>query len=90
VLSGVFGPKRDEMIGIWGKLHRRSFITCSLRDNSNDQVKEDEMGSVCSTPGEKRNDYRILFGKRERKEPLGRTRRMWKDNIRMDVEELEC
>jgi hypothetical protein len=59
-----------------------------VKYNSTDQVKEDEMGRACSTPGQKRNVYRILLGKPERKETLGRNRHLWKDNIRMDVEEL--
>jgi hypothetical protein len=37
-----------------------------------DQVKKDEMGRTCSTNGEKRNAYRILMGKPERKRKLGR------------------
>jgi hypothetical protein len=50
-----------------------------------DQVKEHEMGRACGTNGEKRNAYRILVGKSERKRPLGRPRRRWEDNIRMDL-----
>jgi hypothetical protein len=34
--------------------------------------------------GEKRNTYRILVGKPEDKRPLGRPRRRWVDNIKMD------
>jgi hypothetical protein len=37
--------------------------------------------------GEKRNAYRVLVGKPERKRPLGRPRRRWVDNIKMDVRE---
>jgi hypothetical protein len=36
---------------------------------------------------EKRNAYRILPGKPERNRPLGRARRWWKDNIKMDHKE---
>jgi hypothetical protein len=53
------------------------------------QVKKDEMGGACSTNGEKRNAYRILVGKLEGKRPLGRSRRRWVDNIKMDLKELE-
>jgi hypothetical protein len=35
--------------------------------------------------GEKRNAYRILVGKPEAKRPLGRPRRRWVDNIKMDL-----
>jgi hypothetical protein len=38
--------------------------------------------------GEKRNVYRILVGKPEGKRPLGRPRRRWIDNIRMDLLEI--
>jgi hypothetical protein len=34
--------------------------------------------------------YRVLVGKPEGKRPLGRHRRRWKDNIRMDLQELGC
>jgi hypothetical protein len=38
--------------------------------------------------GEKRNAYRILVGKPEEKKPLGRPRRRWEYNIRIDLKEL--
>jgi hypothetical protein len=46
------------------------------------------MDRACSTNEEKRNAYRILVGKPERKRPLGRPRRRWEDNIRMDLGEI--
>jgi hypothetical protein len=55
----------------------------------NDNVKEDEMGRACSTNGEKRNGYMLLVGKPEGKRPLGRSRRRWMDNIKMDLGEIE-
>jgi hypothetical protein len=39
--------------------------------------------------GEKRNAYRILVRKPERKRPLGRQRRRWVDSIKMDLNEIE-
>jgi hypothetical protein len=47
-----------------------------------------EMGGPYSTNGEKRNAYRLLVGKPEGKRPLGRKRRRWVDNIRMDLGEV--
>jgi hypothetical protein len=38
--------------------------------------------------GEKRNAYRILVGKPERKRPLGRLRRRWVDSIKIDFREI--
>jgi hypothetical protein len=38
--------------------------------------------------GEKRNVYRLLLGKSEGKRPLGRPRRRWVDNIKMDLLEI--
>jgi hypothetical protein len=38
--------------------------------------------------GEKRNAYRLLVGKPEGKRPLGRPRRRWVDNFRMDLREV--
>jgi hypothetical protein len=48
------------------------------------------MGSACNTNGEKKNAYRILVGKPEGKRPLGRPRRRWVDNFKMDLRELDC
>jgi hypothetical protein len=47
------------------------------------------MGGACSTNGEKRIAYRLLVvGKPEGRRPLGRPRRSWLDNIRMDLVEV--
>jgi hypothetical protein len=54
----------------------------------NNQIEENEMGGPCSTNGEKRNAYRLLVRKPEGKIPLGRPRRRWVDNIRMDLGEV--
>jgi len=40
--------------------------------------------------GEGRGVYRVLVGKPEGKRPLGRPRRRWVDNIRMDLQEVGC
>jgi hypothetical protein len=40
--------------------------------------------------GEGRGVYRVLVGKPEGKRPLGRPRRRWEDNVRMDLQEVGC
>jgi hypothetical protein len=40
--------------------------------------------------GESRIVYRVLVGKPEVKRPLGRPRRRWEDNIKMDLQEVGC
>jgi hypothetical protein len=54
----------------------------------NNQVEEDEMGGPCSTNEGKRKAYRLLVEKPVGKRPLGRPRRRWVDNIRMDLGEV--
>jgi hypothetical protein len=56
--------------------------------NQKDQVKEDEMGRACSMNREKRNACRLLVGNPEGKRPLGRPRRRWVDNIKMEFREI--
>jgi len=40
--------------------------------------------------GERRDVYRVLVGKPEGKRPLGRLRRRWEYNIKMDLHEVGC
>ena len=40
--------------------------------------------------GEERGVYRVLVGKLEEKRPLGRPKRRWVNNIRMDLQEVGC
>jgi hypothetical protein len=57
----------------------------SQNNYSSDQIKEDEItGHVARMVG-RRNAYTILVGKPERKMPLARPRRRWKDNVRIDL-----
>jgi hypothetical protein len=87
VLSKTFGPKRDEVNGEWRKMHNEE-----LRDSYSSPsiiriIKSRRMrwaGHVARM-GEKRNACRLLVGKPEGKRPLGRPRRRWVDNIRMDL-----
>jgi hypothetical protein len=40
--------------------------------------------------GKGRGVYRVLMGKPEGRRPLGRPRRRWEDNVRMDLREVGC
>jgi hypothetical protein len=59
----IFGPKRDEVTGGWRKLQNEELHNLYKYNkyNYNGEVKEDEMVRACSTHGEKRNAYRILW-----------------------------
>jgi hypothetical protein len=90
VLRRIFGPKRDEVTG-----ERRKLLNKELRDLYSTPriiriIKSRRVRWVCHVErkGEKRNVYRLLVGKPEGKRPLGRPRRRWVDNIRMDLGEV--
>jgi len=48
------------------------------------------MGGTCSAYGERRGVYRVLVRKSEGRRPLGRLRPRWEDNIKMELQEVEC
>jgi hypothetical protein len=48
------------------------------------------MDGACSTYGRQEGAYRVLVGRPEEKRPLGRPRRRWEGNIKMDLQEVEC
>ena len=48
------------------------------------------MGGACSTYVETREVYRVLVGKPQERRQLGRSRRRWEDNIKMDLQEVGC
>jgi hypothetical protein len=58
---------------------------CILDIVQTDTVYMRWAGRACSTNGAKRNAYRILVGMPEGKKPLGRPRRRWVDNIKMNL-----
>ena len=46
------------------------------------------MGGHVTRMGERKGVYRVLVGKPGGKRPLGRLRRRWEDNIKIDVQEV--
>jgi len=90
VLRRVFGPKRVEVTGEWRKLHNEELIDLYSLPNIVRVVKSRRMrwaGHVARI-GEGRGVHRVLVGKPEGKRPLGRLRRRWEDNIKMDLQEI--
>jgi hypothetical protein len=67
----------------------RSFMILFFsKHNYNEQVKEDEMDRACSTNWGKRNACRIFVETPEEKRSLGRPRRRWVANIKIDLREV--
>jgi hypothetical protein len=72
-----------------GKAHSSNFAVYTL-PNIVRVVKSRRMrwaGHV-ALMGEERGVHRVLVGKREGKRPLGRPRRRWEDNIKLDLQEV--
>jgi hypothetical protein len=87
VLRRIFGQKRDEVRGEWRKLHNRELHDLYSSPSIIRIIKLRRMrwaGHVARM-GEKRNAYRLLVRKPEGNRLLGRPRRRWVDNIRMDL-----
>jgi hypothetical protein len=55
-----------------------------------DKIEKNEMDGACSADGEERGVHMVLVGKPEGKRPLGRPRRRWDYNIRMDLQDVVC
>jgi hypothetical protein len=89
-LRWIFEPKRDGVTGGWRKLHNEELHNLFSSPSIIRIIKLRRMrwaGHVARM-GEKRNVYRLLVGKPEWKGPLGRPRRRWIDNIKMDLLEI--
>ena len=92
VLKRIFGPKRDEVTGEQIKLPNEELNDSYSSPNILRVIKSRIMrwAGHAARMWERRGVYRILVGKTERETPLGRPRRGWKDNIKMDPREVGC
>jgi hypothetical protein len=76
VLKRIFGPKRDEIIGGWRKLHNEVLrnLYSSLSIIRKTKSRRMRWAGHAERMGKKRNSHMILVGKQEGKRPLGRPR----------------
>ncbi|KAJ4450748.1 hypothetical protein ANN_02178 [Periplaneta americana] len=87
VLRKIFGAKRDEVTGEWRKLHNTELHALYFSPDIIRNIKSRRLrwaGHVACM-GESRNTYRVLVGRPDGKSPLGRPRRRWEDNIKIDL-----
>jgi hypothetical protein len=92
VLKRIFGPKRDEVTGELRKLHNEEMNGLYSLPNIVRVIKSRILRWAwhVARMREGRVVYRVLVGKPEGKRPLGRPRRRWEDNIRMDLQGVGC
>jgi hypothetical protein len=89
-LSRILGPMKDVLRGWWRKLHNEELHDLYSSPSIIKIIKSRRMRWVepVTCIGDKRNVYRLLVENPEGKRPLGRPRRRWIDNIKMDLSEL--
>jgi hypothetical protein len=87
-LRRIFGPKRDEVTGGWGKLHNEELHNLP---NNTEMIKSKRMRCACHVARMKgmTNAYKSLVLKPEGDRSLGRTTDGWEDNIKIDLWETE-
>ncbi|KAJ4439154.1 hypothetical protein ANN_15111 [Periplaneta americana] len=90
VLRKIFGAKKDKVTGEWRKLHNTELHALYVSPDIIRNIKSRRLrwaGHVARM-GASRTAYRVLVGRPEGKRPLGRPRRRWEDNIKMDLREV--
>ena len=92
MLRRIFGHNWDEVRGEWRKPHNEELNDLYCSPNIVRVIKSKRMRWVghVARMGERRGAYKVLVGKPERKRPLGRPRRRWEDNIKIDLQEVGC
>jgi len=80
------GPQRNEVTAEWRRLHNEEpstpSIVCVIKS------RRIRWAGHVARIGERKSVYRVLVEEPERKRPLGRHRRRWEDNIKMDLKEI--
>jgi hypothetical protein len=88
--SYIFNIWRDEVIGGWRKLHNEELHGLYSSPSIIRVIESRRMRWVrhVARMGAVSGAYNILVGRPEGRRPLGRPRRRWEDNIKMDLREL--
>jgi hypothetical protein len=86
-LGRISGPKKDEVTGDWRKLHNEELQNLRSSPSIIRMIKLRRLrwAGYVALVRAKRNAWRILVGKPERKRPLRRPGCRWEDNIKMDL-----
>ena len=82
VLRKISGAKRDEITREWRKLHSAELHANIIRNFKSRRLR---WAGHTARMEQSRNAYRVLVGKLEH---IGRARRRWEDNIKMDLREV--
>ena len=94
VLRRIFGPKTDEVAGEWRKIHNEELNDLYSSPNTFRVIKSRRMRWAWHVArlGDRRGvyEYMVLVRKPGGKRLLGRPRRRWGDNIKMDLQEVGC
>jgi len=85
VLKRIFGPRRDEVIGEWRKLHNEELNDLYFSPNIVRVIKSRRMRWAGHVARLGRGVYRVLVGKPDGKRARGRPWHRWEDNIKMDI-----
>ena len=89
MLKEIFEPKRDEVAGEWKKLHKdeRNDLYSSTNIMQVIKLRIIRWVGHVARMRDRRGAYRILMRTPERSRPLGRSRRRWENNTKVDLQE---
>jgi len=91
VLRKIFGPKSGEVTGEWRRLQNEELYALYPSPDVIRVIKSRRMrraGHVACM-GNRRGAYRVLVRRSGGRRPLGRPRRRWEDNIKIDIQDVE-